>query len=202
MFVRISRPFVQCEQLIEHLASKSDKLVVYEHSEDVSRVHIHFYAVCSVKSDTIRNYIRKLLGCSKTDFSIKEKDVDEKCITYMSKGKLDPVYVKGYELSDLNTLRSTWVDYQEVKRDRHVKKDQITMYDMAKEVYDILKDINVDSSEEHYMRYLDIAIAVHHKHRKAFCEYSLRKVVHCAWCMSKEGKNAFMVRAVANFFRC
>lgn len=107
--VRVTRPARELEAFFDKLQGVCDKLIVYEHN--ASRIHVHFLIVnCQVKTDTLKNWIRSCVGdVHRSDWSFLEKDVDEKFITYMSKGKLDPVVVKGYDEKEVFEYRSAWV---------------------------------------------------------------------------------------------
>lgn len=121
MFCRVSRDYVTLQSTIELVASKCERLVVYEHEEDdeVARTHIHFYMEeFRYTVQWIKDTIKKALNEStfaKTDWSFKEKNkdgspVDRGSITYMSKGLLDPVYVKGFTPEELAEHREAWVE--------------------------------------------------------------------------------------------
>ena len=91
LFVRITITYEELEGFMEKFAEDCDKLIVYQH--DASRKHIHFYAVnCRIKTDAIKTRIKKYLHVTqwdKSNWSFKSAD-NPSCITYMSKGKLDP----------------------------------------------------------------------------------------------------------------
>lgn len=107
---RITRPFQVLEASMKMYADNCEKLIVYEHV-DASRPHIHGLIVdCKVGTDTLKNYVRKFLGkIDKTDWSFVTKDVNEKFIVYMSKGKLAPSFVKGFNEDQVEAYRNDWV---------------------------------------------------------------------------------------------
>lgn len=95
---------------LDELFELCTKVVVYQHTADesVKRTHIHgLIEGCSRKEDTVRNKFFK----GKYEYSMKTK-VDDNFITYMSKGNLDPVYVKGYDPELIVLRKSQWVSQQ------------------------------------------------------------------------------------------
>jgi len=93
---------------------------VYEHEadEEINRTHIHCYADNpQVSTDTMKNWVKKALNVSsfiKTDWSFPEAQ-DVGFITYMSKGHLNPLFVKGIESDEISALRDKWVDQPKIK---------------------------------------------------------------------------------------
>ena len=102
IFARISEPYQTLEGVLQSLANDCEKLVVYEHAG--TRVHVHFYAVgMRIKTDALKVRIKKHLNVTvydKTRWSFKTAS-DGGCITYMSKGHLDPVFVKGFSQDEI-----------------------------------------------------------------------------------------------------
>jgi len=113
--IRITKSFADLNDFPTKLAEVCDVLVVYEHEadEDISRTHIHCYADNpQVSTDTMKNWVKKALGTTKfpkTDWSFEEAQ-DVGFITYMSKGRLDPLLVKGIEADAIVALKDKWVD--------------------------------------------------------------------------------------------
>ena len=117
--IRISRSFKELnpekESFITKLAEVCDVLAVYEHEadEEITRTHIHCYADNPrVSTDTMKNWVKKALGVTKfvkTDWSFPEAQ-DEGFITYMSKGHLDPLFIKGITDEACHLLKAQWVD--------------------------------------------------------------------------------------------
>lgn len=122
--IRISRSFTELnpkeESFITKLAEVCDVLVVYEHEADdeISRTHIHCYADNPrVSTDTMKNWVKKALGVTKfvkTDWSFPEAQ-DEGFITYMSKGHLDPLFIKGITADACTLLKAQWVEIPKAK---------------------------------------------------------------------------------------
>lgn len=112
--IRVTRPCLELKTFLNKLEERCDKMVFYQHDEStrVSRTHIHGLIVnCQVSTDTLKNWIKADVGAvNKTDWSFVTKDVNEQFITYMTKGVLEPVMVKGYSEEEINKFRSAWVE--------------------------------------------------------------------------------------------
>lgn len=205
LFVRLSYSYDQLSQFWDRLEKSSDTLVVYEHNTGLKNVHCHFYVTkCEVSTDTLKNWIKKIIpDVPKTHWSFKSA-TDDGCITYMSKGKLEPVRANKIGLERIAELKAKWVQPADTKREVKGSK-VITAYDMAVEVYNKVSGIKVNDTGDYseyvddYKRYVKEAMAVHHKYRKAFCEYSLRKVVQTAYSMSRGGSESLVDKMTKNF---
>lgn len=121
--VRITREYSQLLSYIPRIALVCEKMVVYEHNENVSRVHIHAHIWgCSQTDDTLKNWLSQTLGVkvNKSDISFKQQykpkgstqsmPIDDGNISYMSKGKYNPVYVKGYTNEEIEELKAKGFD--------------------------------------------------------------------------------------------
>jgi len=131
--VRVSRPYNQLSSWVSRIALVCEKMVVYEHNENVSRVHIHAHIWgCSQTDDTLKNWLSQTLSVkvNKSDISFKQQykpkgstqtmPIDDGNISYMSKGKYNPEYVKGYTNEEIEKFKSQGFDK---KDDSHkVKK--------------------------------------------------------------------------------
>lgn len=128
--VRYSRSFMDLSGVILYIASVSEQLAVYEHEsdEEVSRTHIHFLLKgCSVTKQTLKNHLPKELNMTRSDYVHSttyldnkgdEHPIDDKFIIYMSKGRLDPVFLKGFTKEDCDSYKAQWKDY---KNEKHPK---------------------------------------------------------------------------------
>lgn len=159
--IRIAMSFEDASnnRIIQYLADRSDEAVFYEHSlatrTSKGKTHIHGYlAGCTVGSKSIYSQLTKHgapsgnAGRSCSETFGKEPDikpVDRGYITYSSKGRLEPCYVKGVSETEIKTLTSEWVDYgdksglqgQQADPDKKpVKKS--TQYDQYCEIVEIL----------------------------------------------------------------
>lgn len=118
--VRVSRPYDDLKEFIEKLADACEVLVVYEHQADdsINRTHIHAYVEDpKVSTDTMKNWVKKVLKVTsfpKSDWSFTEAR-DRGFITYLSKGQLDPLFVKGIEVEACRLLKADWVEQPQKK---------------------------------------------------------------------------------------
>lgn len=104
--------------VIQGLKPRCNSIIVYRH--DTFHPHIHFLMTevnCSY--DTLVNVVKRAIpGAKKDKYSFK-KDANDDFISYMSKGKLDPVYnfgfsdeliaqkkLKGYDKDDISRTNS------------------------------------------------------------------------------------------------
>lgn len=134
-------------------------MVVYEHT-DASRIHLHFLVEeCTVSTDTLKNYFKKELGVvNSRDWSFKTATkvpivVQEtnkysrggfsEYIKYMSKGKHEPVFNKGYEEAYLDFCKSLWENNVNANANANanvsiIKKARMTEYDIQMMIEDEL----------------------------------------------------------------
>lgn len=96
------------------IANACERVVAYEHSEKADNIHCHMMLVgCKVSTDTLKNYIRSVgmvpprAGNKFWSFKDCTNDLDTP-VTYMSKGKLMPFYVKGFTQDYLDTCKDRW----------------------------------------------------------------------------------------------
>lgn len=115
--IRITRPYSALVPFFDKLQQHSDKLIVYEHTES-ARPHIHGLIVnCKPSTDTLKNWIRSVVGkVEKTDWSFVSKDVNEKFITYMSKGNLEPKLCCGFGEDQVSVLRDAWEERRRISK--------------------------------------------------------------------------------------
>lgn len=108
--MRITRTYLQLEDVIKRWKAMCDTIVVYEHDEDANRVHCHLY-LGGVNVSTKRlKQISGLPNLGNTLWSWKTATEDIGVyITYMSKGKMDPCYLHNFEFKDCEALRLMWV---------------------------------------------------------------------------------------------
>lgn len=108
--VRITEPYTALKPFWDRLAETATKLVVYEHPD--GRVHNHALVETQVSTDTLKNWVKRALNVTrypKTNWSFKTAQ-DDKFITYMSKGKYDPLVCIGVSAEHVALLRSQWVE--------------------------------------------------------------------------------------------
>lgn len=105
--LRITYPADALRPWFSRMALNCEKVIFYEHADNVSRVHVHgILWGCTVSDDTFKNWIKETLHLTPVanEWSFKQtygkggnkRRVDDNYIAYMTKGKYDPVYNKGY----------------------------------------------------------------------------------------------------------
>lgn len=120
LVIRISREYDVIKPWFETFTA--DKCIVYEHPKDdkVSRTHCHVLVYnASVKPDNMKYHLKKIDSTLKgrTDWVFSEKEVNDKFITYMSKGIHNPKMYKGYTEDEINKYKSEWVNPVSLKVD-------------------------------------------------------------------------------------
>lgn len=220
LFVRLSFPFTEIESFIKQVAEVSQAVVCYQH-DIPNNTHIHFYAKhCNKATDTLKLWLKKIVGpIEKTKWSWKEKGVDESCISYMSKGKLKPVFCVGLSDERIEELTQKGYDVKDLQTTKP-KKNVVSNADLIDEVFElVLEELKVtekltliqteysDVSEagfdeiKLYEIIIRITIQVHHKHRKGFCEFSIKKIISPVYCKFKVGKKNFTNKISESYFR-
>jgi len=104
---------------------------------------------CPVKTTTLKARIVKAIGAVvKTDWSFiteyQGTPVNDKVITYFSKGILEPSFVKGFTRDTIQQCKSEWVVRTTNPRSPSTKTNKITYNDIVKlimEDFDTTKDI-------------------------------------------------------------
>jgi len=114
--VRITHSYEHCKRVIGLWALRCQKMIVYEHEgEKTNKVHIHVALFnTSIDKKQLRNVAASTgLPCKGNEnmaFTKKDWDLDPIYITYMTKGKHDPKYNKGYSDEEVSTFRNNWVE--------------------------------------------------------------------------------------------
>lgn len=114
-FVRITRPFSDLSGLVHTWSQRCDKMVVYEHIGDqTEKTHIHMVVY---KPDVCKKQLKNLVPTynlnGNKDWSFKEYDGDETAMVYMTKGSLEPKFIKGYTIEDADHWKSQYVPGRE-----------------------------------------------------------------------------------------
>lgn len=184
---------------LEEFFNGLDRAVVYQHDadEEISRTHVHALAETSVSTDTLKNRLHKILGWrpGRSDWAftqkIKHNPVQDKFITYMSKGKLEPVFIKGFNQEVCDKYKALWV----VKKIPPVAEKQhtnVTALDIATELkrYIMTEIWDGDHPEDFKPYALDAVthrwivnkcIDLHNKYGKTYMVHSLLRVIQTAW---------------------
>lgn len=158
---RITYMVYDVSTALQKIADKSEKLVVYAH-DDGNRPHIHFLIEGITQStDTIKNWIKKDVGTvAKTDWSFKTehegKPIDYGYVTYMSKGKLDPVFNKGFTDSELIELRNKWVVHKPSSKKWDLKDARVDKEKTQKEIVEVvIRELNGSSNPREIVKILN-----------------------------------------------
>lgn len=197
--VRITYPYTRLKGFTQRLLEVCDRLAIYQHDE-ASRVHIHAYLDrCQVSVQTMKNWIiadvdeqpTKDMWSFKT--KTREGPIEDRFLTYMSKGKLDPVLVKGFTQDQINYYRSQWIDLTtDSGTPAESSKDTITIYRMARELaqyidtksqsdYDLVQGKFISAQESLPMREVVLqAIRIHNKYQKSYTDFCIQRLVQTA----------------------
>lgn len=117
LHIRIHREYAEIQQWIVN--EDCSFCVVYQHDADqeVSRTHCHIW-IKGVKcnTDSLKNHIKKVVGkVPKEDWAFMaiqpktKTPYNDTLITYMSKGELDPKYIKGWTEEEIEEFRRKWI---------------------------------------------------------------------------------------------
>jgi len=118
---RITRSYAELVRVFSNWTEVSDQVLVYEHPPGISRhtgkmqkEHCHVLIQgCKIGEEGIKKRIKSIIrlhGNGDWCWSKSKYEGREKYITYMSKGKYQPKYNKGYETSELEQLRGKWIE--------------------------------------------------------------------------------------------
>lgn len=129
---RITFPYARLASWISRVSLACEKVIFYEHSGDPQNVHVHGLILGFRKDKgTLKNWLKEALGVkpTKNEWRFPEQQVngeplDANFIAYMSKGKYDPVYNKGFTLEEIAEQKAK--GYVGKKNDE--KPDKNTMY--------------------------------------------------------------------------
>jgi len=129
---------------------KCRRLIAFEHPEQ-DNVHVHLALVGVYETpENLKKIMRShgvaLKGAGQLSFKTSFKDsarnvvaiTDETIptyLTYMSKGKYDPSYVKDFSEEDISTAKANWVD-KKVK-----SKDRILLDKFTQRLWEKFKDV-------------------------------------------------------------
>lgn len=99
------------DEWLERIPCK--RLIAYKHEadEEVSRDHYHLVVMeTDVTTQSLKNWLVEALGhkVPKTDWSFKNCNNEDKCVTYCTKGKLEPYYTKNYDKEYIDERKGAW----------------------------------------------------------------------------------------------
>jgi len=201
--IRVSRSYAELQSFIDKLAEVCDVLVVYEHEadEDISRTHIHCYADNpQVSTDTMKNWVKKAMGTTvfpKTDWSFAEAQ-DIGFITYMSYGRLNPLFVKGIETSAIADLKDKWVDNpkktgktQYVLKIENPAQQKLRQWEMVEEINRRFQMIDPEASGDPVEKLIRIIRQVVIIENKTVCgRYKFRDYYDTIMSLNQENTNS------------
>lgn len=146
LHVRWSRAYCDLSGAVSYIKERSEELVVVEHEadEEVSRTHIHMYVKgLSCTIETIKNQFKKAFPLitksdyiHKTTYEDRNKNivpVNDKLVTYMSKGHLEPKLLHNWTIEKYNEYKAKWVNYENKNYDKNTIKRYITVKESPKE---------------------------------------------------------------------
>lgn len=117
---RISVSYADASGAMLQWAEKCTSMVVYEHEADlrVSQTHLHILMLgCEVQQEQFKRMFKTACswegrtGNALWSWTHKDnKNVSKKFVTYMSKGRLRPKFVKNFPMEDIEELRREWVE--------------------------------------------------------------------------------------------
>lgn len=141
--IRITNTAEELKAFWGRLSGHCLRIIAYEHL-DGARPHCHAYVVgAEVTTDTMKNWVKQALNVTKYPksdwaFTTKTKDnkpLDDGYIIYMSKGRYEPVCVKGFAPEEVAKHKGNWIDYHKKMRERKidVKPEKINAHEMMEE---------------------------------------------------------------------
>lgn len=147
--VRVTRPSSVLAPVYSKLTSVCGVVVVYEHPDE-GNVHCHMYlGTCSVSTDTLKNYIKKAVGdVGRTEWSFKAGATPD-FISYMSKGKYDPVYMSDISSDEISIYKAKGYDAKAVRLEngKLVKPVNAVLKKTKRELIEIMcSRVNVQAS--------------------------------------------------------
>lgn len=112
--VRITHSYAIAQRIVTLWSLRCDKVLVYEHiGGKTGKPHIHLALYnTSIDKKQLRN-IARVTGIpveGNEYMSFKKWNRDETYLSYMSKGKHDPSYNKGYTDEELQRIKAGWIE--------------------------------------------------------------------------------------------
>lgn len=136
-------------------SNECESIIVYEHEQDskVKKTHCHILMMsCQVKDEAFKRKFKKLYNTDRKGNDLwswehkNRANPDISMITYMSKGKLAPVFVKNISPSLVDELRQKWVVLTPASS---VASDSKKSKDKSKEFYSICERVIEIARETH-----------------------------------------------------
>jgi len=113
--IRITKSYDDLSGIFLKYNETSNVVVVYQHPDE-GNVHCHILLMeCTVSTDTLKNYIRKVVGqVERSEWSFKA-GANLDFISYMSKGKYDPCHTHGIAVDEIAKYKSKGYDGKAVR---------------------------------------------------------------------------------------
>lgn len=135
--------------ILKKLQDSEPDIIVYEHHERSDNLHIHFLVANPGKSreDTYIKWVKSIVGGDKVSrkYSFKRKDVNIDFISYISKGKLDPVRIRSdndiFTPAIVEPLKQKGYDKKDKKSVDPIVinvKPRVTEWTMVQEVHQLV----------------------------------------------------------------
>lgn len=138
--VRITHSYQDASGVVALWAARADKMVVYEHIGSLTeKIHIHMVIV---GSDTHKKQLRNIGMATGLELkgnkycSFKEYDGEDRPYVYMTKGKHDPSFVKGYEPAQIARWKALWEDQPQKGTDAKLYEQVFGDVDYNRECYE------------------------------------------------------------------
>lgn len=199
--------------------SESEAWVVVRHELPHGNPHFHAWVKSSVKENTLRQrFKRKFAFLKSTDYSIKKCDEERanEYIQYMFNTKhgnrWELIDVRNFDTKLLDDLKEAAQKISIEFSESSSKSKAITIWDISQEVeneftqsFHVVNNLgeeihNFYESEQRKIEvYTDIAIKILRKHRKAFDEFLIRKVISTAMSSSESGRKMMRQKMIRNF---
>ena len=117
--VRVSHTFEKAKAMVSRWSLECDKMVVYRHKEGTPKEHLHLLMEgCRIGKKQLRNIGAEFIdlkGTEKCKFEDQTTQDLSKYISYMTKGKYDPMFFTGYEVSYLAECKSKGYDKEDTQ---------------------------------------------------------------------------------------
>lgn len=211
------------DQLLEVCDSKSH--VVVRHELPHGNPHFHLFVDNGLKENTFRQRLkRKFPFLESSDYSIKTCDPNRinEYVQYMFNtkhgNKWELIDVHNFDDNELHRLQIQAKDVTDefASNKKNKSNSRLTIWDIAQEVASIIdEDIRqihlgnqpiyfftqkyVDDQEYKIRIYTEVAIQTMRKHKKAFDEFLLRKVISTAMSSQPDGVKLLVLKMHKNF---
>lgn len=145
---RLTYSYESLAPWVSRVAMVSEKVIVYEHADNPDNIHIHMLVMgCNVDVKTLKNWVKETLSLTpvRTKWAFPQTyknrhgeptGVDEGFVKYMTKGKLDPKYNKGFSPEFVAEQKKMGWDNAATPAAKRQSKAQKYYDDMVKWMFD------------------------------------------------------------------